>query len=34
MIQSFKDKEAELVFNEQRSRRLPSDIQRTALRCG
>ena len=32
MIRSFKDKEAERIFNEQRSRKLPSEIQRTALR--
>ena len=32
MIKSFKDREAERIFNEERSRRLPADIQRTALR--
>lgn len=32
MIQSFKDDEAEKIFNRQRSRRLPSDIQSVALR--
>ena len=32
MIQSWKDGEAEKVFRRLRSRRLPSDIQRTALR--
>jgi toxin HigB-1 len=32
MIQSFKDKEARRVFNRQRSRKLPHDIQQVALR--
>ena len=32
MIQSFKDDEAEKIFNRQRSRKLPSDIQSVALR--
>ena len=32
MILSFKDKETELVYNEQFSKKLPHDIQRTALR--
>jgi proteic killer suppression protein len=32
MILSFKDKETELVYNRQFSRKLPPDIQRTALR--
>lgn len=32
MIQSFKDDETEKIFNRQRSRRLPSDIQSVALR--
>lgn len=32
MIQSFKDDEAEKIFNRQRSRKLPSDIQAVALR--
>ena len=32
MIKSFRDREAERIFNEQRSRKLPSAIQRTALR--
>lgn len=32
MIQSFKDKEAERIFHRERSRRLPHDIQQTALR--
>ncbi len=32
MIKSFKDKEAERIFHEERSRRLPAEIQRTALR--
>ncbi|NKQ36303.1 MAG: type II toxin-antitoxin system RelE/ParE family toxin [Chloroflexi bacterium] len=32
MIQSFKDKEAEQIFRRQRSRKLPLDIQQTALR--
>jgi toxin HigB-1 len=32
MIESFHDKEAERIFNRSFSRRLPPDIQRTALR--
>ena len=32
MIKSFKEKEAERIFNRSFSRRLPPDIQRTALR--
>jgi toxin HigB-1 len=32
MIRSFADKETERVWNEQRSRKLPPDIQDTALR--
>jgi len=32
MIQSFKDDEAEKIFNRQRTRKLPSDIQSVALR--
>jgi proteic killer suppression protein len=32
MIQSFKDKEAEHLFERAGSRKLPPDIQRTALR--
>ncbi|MFZ2357801.1 MAG: type II toxin-antitoxin system RelE/ParE family toxin [Anaerolineae bacterium] len=32
MIQSFKDAEAEKIFQRQRSRRLPPDIQQVALR--
>ncbi len=32
MIRSFKDKETERVFQRQFSRRLPQDIQRSALR--
>ena len=32
MIRNFRDKEAEKIFNRQRSRKLPHDIQRTALR--
>jgi proteic killer suppression protein len=32
MIRSFKDKEAERVFNRKRSKKLPDDLQRTALR--
>ena len=32
MILSFNDKEAELVYNERFSKKLPHDIQRTALR--
>jgi proteic killer suppression protein len=32
VIRSWRDAEAEKVFNLKRSRRLPSDIQRVALR--
>ena len=32
MIKSFKDKEAEKIFNRQVSRKLPRDIQQVALR--
>lgn len=32
MIRSFKDKEAEKIFNRQRSRKLPEDFQQIALR--
>ena len=32
MIRSFKDKEAEKIFERQRSRKLPSEIQQVALR--
>lgn len=32
MIRSFSDTEAERLFNDQRSRRLPGDIQRRARR--
>ncbi len=32
MIRNFKDKEAQKIFERQRSRRLPSDIQQVALR--
>ncbi len=32
MIKSFRDKETEKIFNRQRSRKLPSDIQQIALR--
>ena len=32
MIRSFKDKEAERIFGRQWSRKLPDDLQRTALR--
>lgn len=32
VIQSFKDKETKKIFERQRSRRLPSDIQQVALR--
>ncbi len=32
MIRSFRDKETEKIFNRQRSRKLPSDIQPIALR--
>ncbi|MEM8638501.1 MAG: type II toxin-antitoxin system RelE/ParE family toxin [Cyanobacteria bacterium P01_G01_bin.54] len=32
MIRDFKDNEAQKIFERQRSRKLPSDIQRGALR--
>jgi proteic killer suppression protein len=32
VIKSFKSKEAEKIFNRQRSQKLPSDIQQIALR--
>jgi toxin HigB-1 len=32
MIKSFKDKEAERLFNREPSRKLPPDLQRVALR--
>ncbi len=32
MIKGFKDKETEKIFYRQRSRKLPQDIQRVALR--
>ncbi|MEO1043921.1 MAG: type II toxin-antitoxin system RelE/ParE family toxin [Pseudomonadota bacterium] len=32
MIRSFSDRETEHIWNYQRSRKLPPDIQRTALR--
>lgn len=32
MIRSFKDKETEKVFNLERSKKLPNDIQQKALR--
>ena len=32
MIHSFKSKETEKIFNRQRSRKLPQDIQQIALR--
>jgi proteic killer suppression protein len=32
MIRSFKSKETEKIFNRQRSRKLPQDIQQVALR--
>ncbi len=32
MIRSFKSKETERVFNRERSRKLPPDIQQVALR--
>jgi proteic killer suppression protein len=32
MIKSFKDKEAERIFGRQRSRKLPDELQRAALR--
>ena len=32
MIKSFKDSETEKIYNLERSRRLPSDIQQIALR--
>jgi proteic killer suppression protein len=32
MIRSFKDKETERIFNRDGSRKIPGDIQRSALR--
>jgi proteic killer suppression protein len=32
VIQDFKDKEAQKIFERQRSRKLPSEIQQVALR--
>ena len=32
MIRTFKDKETQKIFERQRSRKLPSDIQQVALR--
>lgn len=32
MIQNFKDKEVQKIFERQRSRKLPSEIQQVALR--
>ncbi len=32
LIRNFKDKEAQKIFERQRSRKLPSDIQQVALR--
>ena len=32
VIRTFKDKETQKIFNRQRSRKLPSDIQQVALR--
>jgi toxin HigB-1 len=32
MIKSFRDREAELIFGRRRSRKLPDEIQRGALR--
>ena len=32
MIQSFRDRESETIFRRERSRRLPSGVQRVALR--
>ncbi len=32
MIQNFKDKETQKIFERSRSRKLPSDIQQVALR--
>jgi proteic killer suppression protein len=32
VIRSFRDKESEKIFRRQRSRKLPHDIQQTALR--
>ena len=32
MIRSFKDKEAQHIFNRERSRKLPDTLQRVALR--
>ena len=32
MIKTFKDKQSELIYKRQKSRKLPSDIQQVALR--
>jgi proteic killer suppression protein len=32
VIRSFRDRDTELLFNRSRSRRLPADLQRAALR--
>lgn len=32
MIRSFADRESKAIFNRERSRRLPADLQRSALR--
>jgi len=32
VIKNFKDKETEKIFNRQKSKKLPSDIQQVALR--
>ena len=32
MIKSFKDREAERLFNRERSRKVPQDVQRVAFR--
>jgi len=32
MIKTFKDEETQMIFNRQRSRKLPPSIQQTALR--
>lgn len=32
MIRSWADEQAEMLFNRQRTRKLPSDLQRVALR--
>ncbi|MBD3328850.1 type II toxin-antitoxin system RelE/ParE family toxin [Candidatus Peregrinibacteria bacterium] len=32
MIKSFKDKEAEKIFNREKSKKIPIEIQKTAMR--